>query len=164
LFLWVTGHVNLPFRWFDWLKEQASSFGLICITGHLLDAFSEIPIQDQIGPCVDCLKDLVDKTWVAVWSGNHDQVSIPTPWLPTSEPLSSAGWLQEMEDTKLIADGRTELIENRLIATTIPYSPCTVDTGRLQRVITNLGCKNPFGPHLSLAAFGIGNDGAHDDQ
>jgi hypothetical protein len=33
-----------------------------------------------------------------------------------------------------------------------------------QRVITNLGCKNPFGPHLGLAAFGIGNDGAHDDQ
>jgi uncharacterized protein len=83
----LTGDLHFNHRWFEWLEEQASSYGLICIAGDLPNAFSNLPIPDQIGPCVEHLKRLAETGWVAVCSGNHDQVQIPTPWLPMGEPL-----------------------------------------------------------------------------
>jgi hypothetical protein len=36
-----------------------------------------------------------------------------------------------MHAVKLIADGKTVLVENRLVVTTIPYSPCAADISQL---------------------------------
>jgi hypothetical protein len=89
----------------------------------LLDIFSKVPISDQLNQATEFLKRLADKTYVAVCSRNDYEIQIPTPWLPTGEPLSSAAWLQEMAKvSKLILDGQTVLIANELIVTTIPYS------------------------------------------
>lgn len=109
--------------WFRWLEEEARKYGLICIAGDLLDAFSKVVLGDQAAQVKGFLYRLAGKTSVAVCSGNHDETEIIPPLLLSAEPRYAASWLEEMRDVPgLITDGRTRLIRNQLIVTTIPFS------------------------------------------
>jgi hypothetical protein len=60
---------------------------------------------------------------VAVCSGNHDETKLVPPSLPGAQPRYAVSWLEEMREVPgLITDGRTRLIGNELIVTTIPFS------------------------------------------
>ena len=109
--------------WFRWLEEEAGKYDLICIAGDLLDAFSKVVLGDQAAQVKGFLYRLAGKTSVAVCSGNHDETEIVPPLLTGAEPRYAASWLEEMRDVPgLITDGRTRLIRNQLIVTTIPFS------------------------------------------
>jgi hypothetical protein len=121
-------HSNLD--WFRWLEEEAGKYELVCIAGDLLDAFSKVVLGDQAAQAKGFLYRLAGKTSVAVCSGNHDETEIVPPSLLSAEPRYAASWLEEMREVPdLITDGRTRLIRNQLIVTTIPFS-CSVASER----------------------------------
>jgi hypothetical protein len=116
--------------WFRWLEEEAGKYELICIAGDLLDAFSKVVLGDQAAQVRGFLYRLAGKTSVAVCSGNHDETERVPPLLTGAEPRYAASWLEELREVPgLISDGRTRLIGNQLIVTTIPFS-CSVASER----------------------------------
>jgi death-on-curing protein len=57
---------------------------------------------------------------VAVCSGNHDEVPIPTLFI--GDPVRNAYWLQGLALENFITGGKIKVIEGQLILSTIPYS------------------------------------------
>jgi predicted MPP superfamily phosphohydrolase len=127
----LTADLHSNPAWFRWLEEEAEKYDLICIAGDLLDAFSKVVLGDQAAQVKGFLYRLAGKTCVAVCSGNHDETEIVPPLLLSAEPRYAASWFEEMREVPdLITDGRTRLIRNQLIVTTIPFS-CSVVSERV---------------------------------
>jgi predicted phosphodiesterase len=120
--------------WFRWLEEEASKYGLVSIAGDLLDAFSEVAIQDQVAQVKGFLYRLTAKTRVAVCSGNHDAFELVQPLLPGAEAVYASAWLAELRDVpKLITDGQTRLVPGQLAITTIPFfSPAGLECSLIE--------------------------------
>lgn len=116
----LTADLHCNPGWLGWLEEEASEYGLVCIAGDLLDAFSEVAIEDQVAQVKGFLHRLAAKTRVAVCSGNHDAFELVQPLLPGA--VYSAAWLAELREApELITDGQTRLVPGQLVITTIPY-------------------------------------------
>ena len=120
--------------WLHWLEEEAGKYDLVCIAGDLLDAFSEVAIQDQVAQVKGFLYRLADKTRVAVCSGNHDAFELVQPLLPGAEAVYAAAWLAELREApELITDGQTRLVPGQLAITTIPFfSPAGLERSLIE--------------------------------
>lgn len=118
----LTADLHCDPRWLRWLEEEASKCELVCIAGDLLDAFSEVAIQDQVAQVKGFFYRLSVKTRVAVCSGNHDAFELVQPSLSGAEAAYAAAWLAELREApELITDGQTRLVPGQLAITTIPY-------------------------------------------
>jgi predicted MPP superfamily phosphohydrolase len=125
----LTADLHCNPDWLGWLEEEATKYGRVCIAGDLLDAFSEVAIQDQVAQVKGFLYRLAAKTRVAVCSGNHDAFELAQPSSPRAETVYAAAWLAELREApELITDGQTRLVPGQLVITTIPYfSPAGLD-------------------------------------
>jgi predicted phosphodiesterase len=117
--LLLTSDLHFNKRWYQWLEGQAANYDLISIAGDLLDAFSRIPIDQQIPICIERLKRLSASTNIVICSGNHDPIDLPRPWL--AAPVQSTDWLADLEIPNLIPDSQTTVIKSDLIVTTLPF-------------------------------------------
>jgi predicted phosphodiesterase len=118
----LTADLHCNPGWLTWLENEAMKYGLVCIAGDLLDAFSELEIGDQVAHVRGFFYRLAGKTMVAVCSGNHDAFEAAPHLLPGAEAAYSAAWLEELRETpELITDGQTRLVPGQLAVTTIPF-------------------------------------------
>jgi Icc-related predicted phosphoesterase len=85
--------------WFAWLETVSSKFGLICLTGDLLDINTHRPMAGQVDRVITRLRKI--KTPMLVSSGNHDMVEGQGP------RLVGAAWLQELRRPGVWVDGDT---------------------------------------------------------
>ena len=44
----LTADLHCNPGWLRWLESEATKYGLVCIAGDLLDAFSEVAIHDRV--------------------------------------------------------------------------------------------------------------------
>ena len=63
-------HYRLP--WFQWLIDQAPKYDLVCVAGDFLDIFHPEPRENQARAVSTLVRELAQRTRVAVCSGNHD--------------------------------------------------------------------------------------------
>jgi len=118
----LTADLHCNPGWLTWLENEAMKYGLVCMAGDLLDAFSELEIGDQVAHVRGFFYRLAGKTMVAVCSGNHDALELVEPLSPGAEAVYAAAWLAELgEAPELITDGQTRLVPGQLVITTIPY-------------------------------------------
>ena len=75
----LTADLHCNPGWLRWLEDEATKYGQVCIAGDLLDAFSEVAIQDQVAQVKGFLYRVTAKTRVAVCSGNHDAFEFVQP-------------------------------------------------------------------------------------
>ena len=128
--------LHLNRTWLHWAQQQAAHHDLVCVSGDLLDMFS------QKGHFWGAL---VIKRWaesfpanLALCSGNHDGSSperIPdTGLLPilgaedrreAEKLLLLERWMDALERPGVVTDNRTRLVETasgRIVVTTLPYN------------------------------------------
>jgi hypothetical protein len=124
--LLLTAELGQNHRWFKWLDEGAKGYDVVAIAGDFINVFRSEPLNVQILKAKAFLRSLARKTRVAISSGNHDTID---------EIASSArgpipSWMAGLDSINtLLSDGRTSLIRQRLIITTLSYIS-TIDRKR----------------------------------
>jgi Calcineurin-like phosphoesterase len=116
--LLLTAELGQNPRWFKWLDEGSKNYDLVVIAGDFIDVFRPEPVNAQILKAKAFLRSLAQHTRVAVSSGNHDTVDevVPSPRGPV--PM----WMAGLDSINtLLSDGRTSVIRQRLIVTTLSY-------------------------------------------
>jgi Icc-related predicted phosphoesterase len=86
----------------DWLEfavrqSESGDYGLICITGDLLDLNAHRPAGAQVDTVIGYLRRI--RTPLAICSGNHDSLAGADP------RLAGAGWMQEVRRSHVWIDG-----------------------------------------------------------
>jgi hypothetical protein len=113
----LTADLHYRLRWFQGLIDQGPKYDLVCIAGDFLDIFHTEPRESQAWAVSTFVRELAQRTRVAVCSGNHDD----TGRLITADRAPVYEWFVSLGDNpKIITDGVTRLVEN-LVVTTIPY-------------------------------------------
>ena len=104
--------------WYGWLQAQAYRFGLVAISGDLLDVFSRLPLPAQVANTSAFLTTLAGHVPVAVCSGNHDSV-----WeFVVQGQEFRPSWLSRVASVaSLLADGQTQSVEDRVVVTALGY-------------------------------------------
>ncbi len=106
-------HYRLP--WFQWLIDQSPKYDLVCVAGDFLDIFHTEPRMNQAQAVSALVRELAQRTRVAVCSGNHDDAGR----LVTADRAPVYEWFGRLGDhPKITTDGSTQVIDN-LIVTTI---------------------------------------------
>jgi predicted MPP superfamily phosphohydrolase len=108
-------HYRLP--WFQWLIDEGPKYHLVCIAGDFLDIFHTEPRENQARAVSTLVRELAQRTRVAMCSGNHDDTGrlIAADRAPVYEWVARLG-----DDPKITTDGSTQVIDN-LIVTALPY-------------------------------------------
>ena len=128
-------------NWFKWVERHAVEFDVVAIVGDLLDAFHPLPPRAQTIKARTHLELLAGKAYVVVCSSNHDSLDLPVA--PPRGPVPR--WMAGLDEIgSLLSDGRTSVIKDQLVVTTLSYlstehrkRPWLMDGNRL-RTQTNL--------------------------
>ena len=113
----LTADLHYRLRWFQWLIDQGPKYDLVCIAGDFLDIFHAEPRESQARTVSALIRELAQRTRVAVCSGNHDDAGR----LITADRAPVYEWFARLrDDPKITTDGSTQVIDN-LIVTTVPY-------------------------------------------
>ncbi len=116
--LLLTAELGQNHRWFKWLDEGSKNYDLVAIAGDLINVFRPEPLNVQILKSKAFLRSLAQKTRVVISSGNHDTVDevASSPRGPVPK------WMAGLDSINtLLSDGRTSVIRQRLIVTTLSY-------------------------------------------
>ncbi len=84
--------------WFRWADGMRTRFGLVVISGDLLDLNAHRPIGDQVPRVKQHLARLASSP-LALVSGNHDRIANGGP------ELFRAQWLQDLRSDSVWVDG-----------------------------------------------------------
>ena len=114
--LLLTADLRYRLSWFKWLDGQAMYYDAVAISGDLLDVFHKEPLKRQIQRTTGWLRNLASKSSVILCSGNHDTVDIPVERSQCPTPA----WLADL-DSILIADGKTVIIRDKIVVTTLSF-------------------------------------------
>jgi predicted MPP superfamily phosphohydrolase len=117
--------------WLGWLEEEATKYGLVCIAGDLLDAFSKVAIQDQVAQVEGFLCRLAAKTRAAVCSGNHDAFELVQPLSPGSRSGLRGGLVRRTARSTRAHNGWANTASAR---TTGHYNNSLFQSGRAGRL------------------------------
>jgi Icc-related predicted phosphoesterase len=113
----LTADLHYRLHWFQWLIEQSPKYDLVCVAGDFLDIFHPEPREKQARAVSTLVRELAQRTRVAVCSGNHDDAGR----LITADRAPVYEWFARLrDDPKITTDGSTQVIDN-LIVTTVPY-------------------------------------------
>jgi hypothetical protein len=105
-------------NWFKWVERHAVEFDVVAIVGDLLDVFHPLAARAQIIRARSHLESLAGKAYVVVCSGNHDSLDLPAA--PPRGPVP--GWMAGLDEIgSLLSDGRTGVIKDQLVVTTLSY-------------------------------------------
>lgn len=80
-----------------WLVRESGNFGLVVITGDLLDLNAHRPLADQLDRVTSYLSQI--KTPMALCSGNHDSFTDAGP------RFEHASWMQDLRRKNVWVDG-----------------------------------------------------------
>ena len=113
----LTADLHYRSHWFQWLIDQSPKYDLVCIAGDFLDIFHPEPRESQARAVSTLVRELAQRTRVAVCSGNHDDAGR----LITADRAPVYEWFARLGDNpKITTDGSTQVIDN-LIVTALPY-------------------------------------------
>jgi hypothetical protein len=91
---------------------------VVAIVGDLLDVFHPLAARAQITRARARLESLAGKAYVVVCSSNHDSLDLPV--VPPRGPVP--GWMAGLDEIgSLLSDGRTGIIKDQLVVTTLSY-------------------------------------------
>jgi len=122
-----TAELGWTNRWFKWLDERSKEYDLVAIAGDFINVFRPEPPNVQILKAKAFLRSLARKTRVAISSGNHDTVDEVDSSSRGPVPM----WMAALDSINtLVSDGRTSVVRQRLIVTTLSYIS-TIDRKRL---------------------------------
>jgi len=110
----------------------------VAIVGDLLDVFHPLPPRAQIIKARTFLESLAGKAYIVVCSSNHDSLDLPVA-LPRGRVPR---WMAGLDVIgSLLSDGRTCIIKNQLVVTTLSYlstelqkRPWLIRGNRLRRI------------------------------
>lgn len=124
--LLLTAELVSNHRWFKWLDEGSKNYDLVAIAGDFISVFLPEPPNVQILKAKAFLRSLARKTRVAISSGNNDTVDEVDSSSRGPVPM----WMAALDSiNSLVSDGRTSVIRQRLIVTTLSYIS-TIDRKR----------------------------------
>jgi Icc-related predicted phosphoesterase len=86
--------------WYRWAERMRTRFGLVVVSGDLLDLNAHRPVGDQV-PRVKAHLAKLASSPLALVSGNHDSVSGAGPG------LVCAAWMQALRTDEVWVDGDT---------------------------------------------------------
>jgi hypothetical protein len=116
--LLLTAELGLNPRWFKWLDEEGKNYDMVVVAGDFINVFHSETLNTQILKAKAFLRSLARKTRVAISSGNHDTVDEIVA--PPRGPVPS--WIAALDSiSALVSDGRTCLIRQQLLVTTLSY-------------------------------------------
>jgi hypothetical protein len=116
--LLLTAELGWNHRWFKWLDEGSERYDLVAIAGDLINVFRSEPLNLQTLKAKAFLRSLARKTRIALSSGNNDTVDE----VDTSSRGPVPMWMAGLDSINtLISDGRTSIVRQRLIVTTLSY-------------------------------------------
>jgi hypothetical protein len=100
------------------VERRAVEFDIVAIAGDLLDVFHPVPAHTQIIKARTRLESLAGKAYVVLCSSNHDSLDLPVD--PPRGPVPK--WMAGLDAiSSLLSDGRTRIIKDRLVVTTLSY-------------------------------------------
>jgi Icc-related predicted phosphoesterase len=125
--LLLTAELMSNHRWFKWLDEGSKDYDLVAIAGDFISVFLPEPLNVQILKAKAFLRSLARKTRVVISSGNNDTVDEVDSSSRGPVPM----WMAALDSINtLVSDGRTSVIRQQLIVTTLSYIS-TIDRKRL---------------------------------
>lgn len=104
--------IHNQLKWYEWIRSRARRFDLVCLVGDLLNIHSKVHLSRQIGDARQACATVIERTRLAICSGNHD----------LHGALVTRNGIRLYEWTARLGDGLSYVAAGGAVLTTIPFA------------------------------------------